>query len=167
MTRVCHDDVIKWKHLPRYWPFVGGIHRSPVNSPHKGQWRGPLMFSLICAWIDGWVNNGEAGDLRCYRAHYDVIVMFHVFSARPRQMRTDACNAFSQQLKPCSAPVCSPYHQTTIPENKVNGANMGLIWGRQDPGGPRVGPMKLDIRDFANIFNLCIIRQSFDDCKGL
>ena len=31
-----HDDVIKWKHFPRYWPFVGGIHRSPVNSPHKG-----------------------------------------------------------------------------------------------------------------------------------
>ena len=43
-----HDDVIKWKHIPRYWPFVWGIHRSPVNSPHKGQWRGALMFSLIC-----------------------------------------------------------------------------------------------------------------------
>ena len=43
-----HDDVIKWKHYPRYWPFVRGIHRSPVNSPHKGQWRGALMFSLIC-----------------------------------------------------------------------------------------------------------------------
>ena len=28
------DDVIKWKHFPRYWPFVRGIHRSPVNSPH-------------------------------------------------------------------------------------------------------------------------------------
>ena len=44
-----HDDVIKWKHFPRYWPFVRGIHRSPVNSPHKGQWRGALMFSLIYA----------------------------------------------------------------------------------------------------------------------
>ena len=43
-----HDDVIKWKHFPRYWPFVWGIHRSPVNSPHKGQWHGALMFSLIC-----------------------------------------------------------------------------------------------------------------------
>ena len=31
-----HDDVIKWKHFPRYWPFVRGIHRSPVNFPHKG-----------------------------------------------------------------------------------------------------------------------------------
>ena len=42
-----HDDVIKWKHFPSYWPFVRGIHRSPLNSPHKGQWRGALMFSLI------------------------------------------------------------------------------------------------------------------------
>ena len=73
-----HDDVIKWKHFPRYWPLVRGIHRSPVNSPHKGQWRGALMFSLICAWIKGWVNNGQAGDLRPYRAHYDVSVMSSV-----------------------------------------------------------------------------------------
>ena len=70
-----HDDVIKWKHFPRYWPFVRGIHRSPVNSLHKGQWRGALMFSLICVWINGWVNNRDAGDLRRYRAHYDVTVM--------------------------------------------------------------------------------------------
>ena len=70
-----HDDVIKWKHFPRYWPFVQGLHRWPVNSPHKGQWRGALVFSLICAWINGWVNNGEAGDLRRHRAHYDVTVM--------------------------------------------------------------------------------------------
>ena len=73
--RYVHDDVIKWKHFPRYWPFVRGIHQSPVNSPHKGQWRGALMFSLIWAWIDGWVNNREAGDLRRHRAHYDVNVM--------------------------------------------------------------------------------------------
>ena len=44
-----HDGVIKWKHFPRYWPFVWGIHRYPVNSTHKGQWLGALMFSLICA----------------------------------------------------------------------------------------------------------------------
>ena len=68
---VVHNDVIKLKHFPRYWPFVRGIHRSPVNSPHKGQWCGVLIFSLICVWINGWVNNHEAGDLRRYRAHYD------------------------------------------------------------------------------------------------
>ena len=70
-----HDDVIKWKHFPRYWPFVREIHRSPVNFPHKGQWRGALMFTLICARMNGWVNNREAGDLRRYLVHYDVIVM--------------------------------------------------------------------------------------------
>ena len=74
-----HDDVIKWKHFPRYRPFVRGIHRSPVNSPHKGQWRGALMFSLIYVWINGWVNNREAGDQRRYRTHNDVIVMMKYF----------------------------------------------------------------------------------------
>ena len=74
-----HDDVIKWKHFLRYWPFVRGIHRSPVNSPHKGQWRGALMFSLICVWINRWVNSREAGDLRRHRAHYEVTVMWHLF----------------------------------------------------------------------------------------
>ena len=71
----CHDDIIKWKYFPRYWPFVWGIHRWPVNSPHKGQWRGALMFSLICAWIHGLINNCEASDLRCHCTHYDVTVM--------------------------------------------------------------------------------------------
>ena len=70
-----HDDVIKWKNFQRNRPFVRGIHRSPVNSPHKSQWRGALVFSLICVWINDWVNNREAGDLRRYRAHYDVILM--------------------------------------------------------------------------------------------
>ena len=46
-----------------------------LNSPHKGQWRWALMFSSICAWINLWVNNREEDDLRCYRAHYDAIVM--------------------------------------------------------------------------------------------
>ena len=70
-----HHDVIKWRHFPRYWQFVRGIHRPPVNSPHKGQWRGALIFSLICVRINGWVNNRGAGDLRHHRAHYDVIVI--------------------------------------------------------------------------------------------
>ena len=51
----------------------------PVNSPHKGQLRGALTFSLICAWIIDWVNNREAGDLRRHRGHYDVIVMLWWF----------------------------------------------------------------------------------------
>ena len=71
----CHDDVIKWKHFLRYWPLVREIHQSPVNSPHKDQWRGVLMYSLICVWTNGWANNGEAAALGRHRAHYYIIVM--------------------------------------------------------------------------------------------
>ena len=74
-ANVINDDVIKWKHFPRYWSFVRRIHWSPVNSLHKGQWCGALMFSLINAWINDWINSRDAGDLRRHRAHYDVIVM--------------------------------------------------------------------------------------------
>ena len=75
-STIDYDDVIKWKHLPRYWPFVRGIHRSPVNSPHKGQWRGALMFSLIYVWINAWAKNRYAGDLRRHQVHYGVNVMY-------------------------------------------------------------------------------------------
>ena len=75
MRLLAHDDVIKWRHIPRYWPFLRGIHRSPVNSPHKGQWRGALMIPLICACIHGCANNREAGDSRRHRTHYNVTVM--------------------------------------------------------------------------------------------
>ena len=80
MSGKVHDDIIKWKHFPRYWPFVRGIHRPPVSSPHKGQWSRALMFSLICAWINYWVNNREADDLRRHSAHYDVFLMFSCYT---------------------------------------------------------------------------------------
>ena len=57
---ILHDDIIKWKYFPRYWPFV------------------TKASDAACARINGWVNNGEAGDLRRHRAHYDVIVMNYV-----------------------------------------------------------------------------------------
>ena len=70
---------ICWRHqmetFPRYWLFLREIYRSSVTSLHKGQWRGALMFYLICAWINRWVNNCEAGDLIRHRTHCDVIVM--------------------------------------------------------------------------------------------
>ena len=60
-----------------YWSFVRGIHLSPVSkSPHKGQWRGALTFSSICAWANVWANHRDAGDLRHHLVHYDVIVMY-------------------------------------------------------------------------------------------
>ena len=95
-----HDDVIKQKHLPCYWPFVMGhyalhfrqkitvdlivpkaVHsRGPhgsgqVDSPHKGQWCGALMFSLICTCTNDWANSRDTGDLRCHGTHCDTIVM--------------------------------------------------------------------------------------------
>ena len=76
MMTSSNENVTEWK---RYWPYVRGIHRSPVNSPHKGQWRGASMFSLICVWINGWVNNREAGDLRHHCGRYDVIVILSTY----------------------------------------------------------------------------------------
>ena len=76
---VCDNNRINtwWRHQMETFSALLAIcaGNSPVNSPHKGQWRGALLFSLICFWINGWVNNRKAGDLRRYRAHYDVIVM--------------------------------------------------------------------------------------------
>ena len=74
-----NSDCAWWRHqmetfsaLPALY---AGIHWSPVISPHKGQQRGALMFSLICVWTNGWVNDRNAGDLRRHRAHYGIIVM--------------------------------------------------------------------------------------------
>ena len=65
-----HDDVIKWKHFPRYWPFVRGIHRGQMPVTRS------FDVFLIYARINGWVNTGEAGDLRRHHTYYDVIVMY-------------------------------------------------------------------------------------------
>ena len=102
-----------WRHqmetFPRCWPFVRGIHRSPVNSPHKGQWHGALLFSLICAWINGWVNNRKTSDLGHHRTHYDATVktltrlsaLMSAYNMNTRWHRcskwdlwSDTCNSF-------------------------------------------------------------------------
>ena len=68
-----------WRHKTETFSALLAIcaGNSPVSGefPAQSQWRGALVFSLIYAWINGWVNNREAGDLRRYRAHYDVTVM--------------------------------------------------------------------------------------------
>ena len=72
-------DISWWRHQMEIFStslaICAGNSPIPVNSPHKGQWRGALMFSFICARINGWLNNHEAGDLRRYRAHHDATVM--------------------------------------------------------------------------------------------
>ena len=70
----CEHHLSWWRHQMETISALLAL--CPVNSPHKGQWRGAWMFSLICTRINGWVNNGEAGDLRRYRAHHDVTVMY-------------------------------------------------------------------------------------------
>ena len=79
-----HDDVMKWKYFPRYWPIV----RS-----HKGQWRRACEFTLICVWMNGWVNNREAGDLGRYRAHSDVTVMNELLYNHNKTNHNKACVA--------------------------------------------------------------------------
>ena len=123
---ILHDDVIKWKNFPRYWPFVRGIHRSPVNSPHKGQWRGALMFSLICVWINGWVNNREAGDLRCYIAHYDVTVMEFLFCKATHHAmffssKKETANVCTEMVTPL------PIHMCMFCNNKFTMLAMTLV----------------------------------------
>ena len=88
-----HDDLI-WKHFPRYWPFVRVIDRPPVDSPHKSQWHGALMLSLICSW------NKRLSKQSIYRwfemplwRHYNVI-WNHRWSEKTLK---NTCLAFSQQ----------------------------------------------------------------------
>ena len=77
--RLKDDFLAWWRHqmetFSELLALCAGKSLVPVNSLHKGQWCGALMFSLICARINDWLNNREAGDLRRYRGHYDVIVM--------------------------------------------------------------------------------------------
>ena len=99
------DDVFMWpmtqqrtsneERLSMAWPWwrhrmetfstllpLKGINRSPVNSPHKGQWRRAVMFSLIWAWTNSWASIRDAGDLRRHRAHYDLTVMVFMVTSR-------------------------------------------------------------------------------------
>ena len=81
------------RHIYIYIGPLRGIHRWRLNSLHKGQWRGALMFSLIYAWINGWVNSRGTGDLRRHRAHYGVSVM-----------RKMCLRCFKDQIKKCTHP---------------------------------------------------------------
>ena len=80
LTHLCRTRPQSWwrhqmEHFSALLAFCAG--NSPVTGefPIKGKWRGALMFSLICTWTNGWVNNRDAGDLRWNPAHYDVTVI--------------------------------------------------------------------------------------------
>ena len=104
-----HDGLIK--HFPYNGPFVRGIHRSSVISSHKGQWRGALMFSLIWTWINGWVNNREAGDLERRRVHYDITVMCSNVSwaTCPLSMKNDVLNLCKKTAALLNMSLCLKY----------------------------------------------------------
>ena len=97
-----------WRHqngnFPRYWPFVPGIHQSPVNSPHKGQWRGAFIFSLICNRINSWVKK-----LWCW--------WFETPSCPLWRHRYDCCILISTSLK--FIPKSSVNYKTTVAEIMV------------------------------------------------
>ena len=70
-----HDDVMTWEGFPHYWPFSWWRHQMETLSASLAICAGNSWFTLICARINGWVNNREAGDLRRRCTHYDAIVM--------------------------------------------------------------------------------------------
>ena len=85
-----HDDVIKWKHFHVVGrvPVTGEF---PVQRPVTRRFD---IFFDVCPKKNGWVNNGEAGDLRRHRTHYDVSVM-----KKGQHFAVDNCNAFSRKEK--------------------------------------------------------------------
>ena len=89
-----HDDIINWNIFRVTGPLCG---KSTGHRPHKGQWRGALMFSLICAWTNGWVDNWNAGGFRRRCAHYDVTVMNNGFSS-PAKCKPSLCQQLSYHV---------------------------------------------------------------------
>ena len=102
-----------WRHqmetFSAWLALCAGNSPVPVNSPLKGQWRGALMFPLICVWINDWVNNHEAGDLRRHRGHYDVNVM-----SLPANMRNDIFALIPTIILPKVLTLCYPLHLETL-----------------------------------------------------
>ena len=116
-----YDDVVKWKHCPHYWSFVRGIHRSPADSSHKGQRRGAFMYSLICAWTNGWANHRDAGDVRRHSAHYDVAVM-----KRGTGWNSESCFGFDLWSVDFIW-LYTQFQNTVIPKSRINmGCNISF-----------------------------------------
>ena len=89
--------------------------------PHKGQWRRALIFSFNCTWINSWVNNGEAGDLRCHRTHYDVIVMStFIMSCLTRKY------VFTVNIITCTYSICD--HQDCVKLGYLQSQRWPNLW---------------------------------------
>ena len=122
-------------------PLCGEFTGHRWNPPHEGQWRRALMFSFICAWLNGWVNNREAGDLRRHRAHYDVIVMWiqdKRTHARPTVSGRIDCywlQTLSWRSIMTSRWAATRYSSNTVIREMTtppsNNANIPAIWSRE------------------------------------
>ena len=135
-----HDDVIKWKHFPRYWPFVQGIHRSTVNSPHKASDAELWCFLLWSTpGLTVGVNNREAGDLRRRRTHNYVTVM----CITKTFILTSVHDSDLSHIWLVSKPGIFLFQYSDTPDGKVRKANTGPIWSQQDLGGPMLAPWTL------------------------
>ena len=133
-SKLCHDQIGTMNHSSQFmfWSrnmmtssngnifrvtgLVWGIRRSPVNSPHKGQCRGVSMFSMICAWINGIVNNREVVDLRRHRTYYDVTVMNNVMRSVSSFVLIDLLGPIPETIHSRSAQIrsCDPDRPITF-----------------------------------------------------
>ena len=160
---ISHDDVIKWKHFPRNWPFVRGIHRSPVNSPHKGQWRRALTFN--CAWMNGWVNSGKPGDLRRHHVHYDVIVMSWHHRGSLQVRYNERHGVLNRQHLDCL--LSRLIRRTTNQITKLSFT--GFVWRgihRWPVDSPNKGPVTRKMFPFDDVIGLWLM-QSWGTCISI
>ena len=70
------DSTTWWRHKMETFSALLVFCADNSHSPNKGQWRGALIHSLICAWTNSWANTEDAGDLRSHRAHHDATIMW-------------------------------------------------------------------------------------------
>ena len=109
--------------------FVRGIHWSPVNSPHKWTVTGKMFPFHDVIMVVGDQNSDITSPTKEATARNDipcdVVMLWNL------QIQGHSCD----DIRPLSRD----------PDSKVHGANMGPIWGRQDPGGSHVGPMNFVI----------------------
>ena len=87
--------------------------------------------------------DGEAGDLRRHHANYDVTVMLYVY----QRIRIGDVSQYGMCVINWKQ-YTTLYARVSLcntPDSKVHGSSMGPIWGRQDPGGPNVGPIEFAV----------------------
>ena len=140
----------KWKHFPRYWPFVRGIHRSPWIPLTKASDAELWWFFLICAWTNGWLNNRDADDYRRHRIHYDSTVMKNLIRRdrqwwmlvyeylrcpRHEHQHPRAGVPYTLHYHPHRNPEGSPYIRQGIPQD-IRQGNYFAPQSKHHSGGP-------------------------------